>query len=264
MPLHFHKYHGAGNDFIILDGRSKLPDLTPDFVAALCERHLGIGADGLIVLENEAMADFRMRYFNADGYPGSLCGNGGRCVTKFAADQGIIQTKTNFLTSDGIHHSEVLADGRVRLGMKDVSEFKELEADYVIDTGSPHYIKYVEDLDQIDVIEQGQSIRNSEPYKSEGINVNFVSYKAKRIFIRTYERGVEAETLACGTGVTAVAIAHCLRARLEGEQSVQVHTLGGMLEVDLKKCASQMFSSVYLTGPATHVFSGTLNSGLLQ
>lgn len=258
MPIVFHKFHGAGNDFILLDNRSgQYNHLTGAQINALCHRRFGIGADGLMLLNAHTNYDFAMRYFNSDGAESTLCGNGGRCITAFAKQLGIIQQHTTFLAIDGPHEASISQNGIVRLAMHDVREVEEYETYMALNTGSPHYVCFTDDANDIDVVAEGRLIRNSPKYRDEGINVNFVSeINFNTLFVRTYERGVEDETWSCGTGVTAAAMAHTLHR--EGQQTIHVTTRGGDLSVDFEVHHKQ-FTNVFLSGPAQWVFSGETN-----
>lgn len=257
----FHKYHGAGNDFILLDDREG--KLTPHFdqptIARWCDRHFGIGADGLMLLRNHPAYDFEMIYYNSDGAPSSMCGNGGRCIVRFAADLGIQKENYHFLAVDGPHRANLLLNGWVSLEMLDVAEVSRPQNDvFVLDTGSPHYITFREDISSIDVFREGRSIRNSAPYKAEGININFVKEGEEGLHILTYERGVEDETLACGTGVTAAAIAAIARAGVaDGFFHVPVKAKGGDLAVR-GELTDNRFTNLWLEGPAERVFGGEM------
>jgi diaminopimelate epimerase len=201
MLLNFIKYQGTGNDFIILDGRVQNPPLTEEQIRFLCHRRFGIGADGLMIYLNREGYDFEMKYYNADGREGSMCGNGGRCIVKFAYSSGLHKEFYHFLAADGEHEAEIDLNGWIRLKMNDVSKVASDGAEFVLNTGSPHIVKFVNDLDEYLVTEEGKEIRYNETYKEDGINVNFVeTINDHTIFVRTYERGVEAETWSCGTG----------------------------------------------------------------
>ncbi|MFM2137800.1 MAG: hypothetical protein RJA57_107, partial [Bacteroidota bacterium] len=209
MKVPFVKYQGTGNDFIIIDDRNGLyGGLTTERIHRLCDRRFGIGADGLMLLQLLDGYDFQMRYFNADGREGSLCGNGGRCMVRYAWQLGIRKDTYRFLAADGGHEARIEEDGTVALRMGDVDGILRVHSDHIVHTGSPHYVRIVQDVMDLDVYKKGSEIRNSEPYKTEGINVNFVEQttKADGIIVRTFERGVEDETLSCGTGVTAAAL----------------------------------------------------------
>ena len=256
MRIHFSKYHGTGNDFIILDNRSgEYSSLSTSQVNFLCDRKFGIGADGLMILENAKDFDFRMRYFNADGNEGSMCGNGGRCLIQFAKDKGIVKSDYSFIASDGPHEASILFNGWIKLKMQDVIGIEDHGITKTLNTGSPHYIQYVENLDQLDVYHQGRAIRYNEEYKAEGINVNFVERLKDGIRIRTYERGVENETLSCGTGATAAALAS---ADKNGTQTTLVKVQGGELKIEFERISKNEFKNIWLMGPAQFVFTGTI------
>ncbi|RYF94537.1 MAG: diaminopimelate epimerase [Chitinophagaceae bacterium] len=256
MFLKFHKYQGTGNDFIILDNRKgEFSSLNTEQINFLCNRRFGIGADGLMLLNSKQGYDFEMKYFNADGRESSMCGNGGRCLVKFAYHLGIHKNTYLFDAIDGNHEAEIDLDGTVSLKMKDVPKIRHISGDYIIDTGSPHYIKMVSDLDKLDVFKDGRSIRNSNLFKKEGINVNFVEQVGDdEIAVRTYERGVEDETLSCGTGVTAAALA-CYHNET-GFNDVMVNTKGGKLNVEYDRLNNDSYSNIWLSGPAEKVFEG--------
>jgi len=256
MGLTFYKYQGAGNDFIIIDNRGKtFPKSNTKIIHTLCDRHFGIGADGLILLENDETSDFKMVYFNADGNESTMCGNGGRCIVSFAHRLGIIKDKASFMAIDGIHYAEIKND-IVSLQMMDVSDIKITNDHVFADTGSPHHIQLVENLSEFPVYQEGKRIRN-EHYGASGSNVNFVEQIDEKTFkVRTYERGVEDETLACGTGVTAVAIAMHKINKTE-DTSVNLQAEGGQLEVtfDIENSA---YRNIFLKGAATFVYKGTI------
>lgn len=258
MTTLFYKYHGTGNDFILIDNRSSKFSKSTEEIALLCHRRFGIGADGLILLEDDIEYDFKMVYFNADGNEGSMCGNGGRCIVKFAHDLDIIQGSTTFVATDGLHEATVKGD-IVSLKMMDVSDIQYLDNDSFINTGSPHFIREVADVQNFDVFTNGKAIRTNELWSRKGgVNVNFLSCKPNNeLFVRTYERGVEDETYSCGTGVTAAAIHAVLNNGYKTPVSIQ--TLGGNLNVnfDLDKTNLRV-ENVYLSGPAVKVFHGEL------
>ncbi|MBS7787500.1 diaminopimelate epimerase [Flavobacterium sp. CYK-55] len=258
MKIPFNKYEGTGNDFVMIDNRSLFfPKDNHELVKHLCDRRFGIGADGLILLEPHAAANFKMVYYNSDGNLSSMCGNGGRCLTAFARQLGVIDHEAAFEAVDGMHHATLNSDGLVSLEMTDIAELK-IESDYTfLNTGSPHHVLMVDDLASLDVKTQGSAIRYSDLYGQAGSNVNFVSQINDNTFrIRTYERGVEDETLSCGTGATAVAIAMHANGKTNSEQ-VHIWVEGGKLEVSFKK-TSQGYQNVKLIGPATFVFSGAI------
>jgi len=259
MKISFSKYQATGNDFIIIDNRSNnYSGLSAKQIARLCDRQFGIGADGLILFNLKEGFDFEMTYFNADGNPGSLCGNGSRCVVKFASAIGIHQYGYQFLAADGAHEAEIDRDGMIRIKMKDVSEVKEYTGYATLDTGSPHFVKFLERVQEVDVFKSGREIRNSINFKEKGINVNFAEHlNDSSIYVRTYERGVEDETLSCGTGVTAAALlaAH----NDKGFNRVLVETPGGKLSVEYNKVDDTHFENIWLCGPAELVFTGEID-----
>jgi diaminopimelate epimerase len=250
----FYKYHGTGNDFILIDNRSGVYSRTDtQSVAALCHRRFGIGADGLILLTKEEGFDFGMDYFNSDGNRSSMCGNGGRCITAFAISLGIVEARARFLAIDGAHEA-ITSDAGIKLKMGAPTGFINHDNDFVIHTGSPHYVRFIsEDIQQYPVVAEGRRIRQSESFAKEGINVNFAHVNADgSIAVRTYERGVEDETWSCGTGVTAVAVVHS-KVHSQSNSIVHLHTPGGELRVHVNS-----ESDVWLEGPATFVFQGEL------
>lgn len=258
MEFKFYKYQGAGNDFILIDNRtSNFPKNNPELYNKLCDRRFGIGADGIMLLENLADYDFKMVYFNADGNESSMCGNGGRCLVKFAEELNIIKTECRFLAVDGVHHAKI-SDENIELEMIDVEGWENVPEGISLYTGSPHYIKWVDDVYHIDVFEMGRAIRYNDTYKKEGINVNFLEYIDGVLNVRTYERGVEDETLSCGTGVTAAAMAYAIKHNLSGDITVPIQTKGGSLEVRFNR-VNNSFKHVYLIGPAKKVFEGIIN-----
>ena len=260
MNIKFYKYQGAGNDFILIDHReSTLKNIDTKLVAQLCDRRFGIGADGLMFLLGSEDYDFEMVYHNSDGNVGSMCGNGGRCIVAFAKHLGIFDTETNFLAVDGPHYAKISAEGNwVELQMIDVETIHTDGDAFVLNTGSPHYVQEVSGLESLDVYEAGYQIRNNETYKTEGINVNFVERKPSHLFVRTFERGVEDETYACGTGVTAVAMAMAKKQNQIGQVVTPVTVLGGNLEINFSY-DGQKFTEVFLCGPAEKVFEGEIN-----
>ena len=260
MQIAFLKYQGAGNDFIMIDNRTgNFSTMTTDQIAFLCNRNKGVGADGLILIEGSEKADFKMVYYNADGRESTLCGNGGRCSVAFAANLGIIETKTCFEAIDGLHHAEVLPDKLVRLEMASVSELKTQDKALVLDTGSPHYVTLRDSVQDLNTAEEGAAIRYSPAFQSEGINVNFIARtETNALEIRTYERGVENETLACGTGAVASALAADYWNLLGGENPIKLYALGGILQVAFEK-TPQGYENITLLGPAEFVFSGTID-----
>ncbi len=260
--IHFYKYHGTGNDFVIINMLRNPYSLSTEQIAFLCNRHKGVGADGLMMLLPSEDYDFRMKYYNSDGNEGSMCGNGGRCMLAFAHDMGIIKDQYRFIAIDGEHKGRILKEHTteklVELKMSDVEKAKILYNNYEINTGSPHYIDFRENIENLDVFKEGQEIRYSKNYKEAGINVNFVEQNENQLFVRTYERGVENETLACGTGVTAAALASSIRQNLV-YKNFDIKVLGGQLNVRFKTEDGIKFHSIYLTGPAVFVFEGAIN-----
>ena len=258
MKLQFYKYQGTGNDFVMIDNREQIfPKNNTKLIEHLCDRRFGIGADGLILLENDASNDFRMVYYNSDGNESSMCGNGGRCLVAFAESLGIIENETTFIATDGLHHATITDGKIVSLQMKDVETVK-ITGDHVfLDTGSPHHVQLVDDLKMTDIKTEGAKIRYSGLYGEKGSNVNFVKQKSDDIFsVRTYERGVEDETLSCGTGVTAVAIAMKALGKTQSN-TVQLNVEGGKLEVSFTPTEGK-YTNVFLKGPATFVFKGEI------
>lgn len=256
--IKFSKYQGAGNDFILIDNRNLHFDGKNEvLIKKLCDRRFGIGADGLMLLQEKENFDFEMIYFNADGREGTMCGNGGRCIVAFAKDLNLISDKTDFLAVDGIHHAN-LEDHLIDLQMIDVNQIDRDNDAYVINTGSPHYITFKNNLTELDVFNAGYLIRNNETYKTKGINVNFIEKEGNSgYFLRTFERGVEDETFACGTGATAAAMTIALHENRNGKMTIPIRVLGGQLYISFLKEGSS-FSEVYLKGPATFVFEGTI------
>jgi len=259
MKIEFYKYHGTGNDFIIIDNYNhNAPELTTKQIKHICDRHFGIGADGLMMLSKKEGYDFEMVYYNADGNASSMCGNGGRCLVKFAHHKGIHKSKYFFIATDGEHEAGIDSNGIVSLKMLDVTEVHYHLHHTVINTGSPHFVKFTENVESLDVVTMGHEIRYSKTFGKEGINVNFVqTLNDDTIYVRTYERGVEDETLSCGTGVTAAALlaAH----NQNGFNNVEVKTRGGNLSVEFDKIDDQHFKDIWLCGPAEFVFHGEIN-----
>ncbi|MCY1491031.1 Diaminopimelate epimerase [compost metagenome] len=259
MQINFYKYQGTGNDFIMIDNRQDVfSKNNTKLVESLCDRRFGIGADGLILLENDNSTDFKMVYYNSDGDQSSMCGNGGRCLVAFAKNLGIIENKATFIATDGLHHATISDDGIVSLQMKDVDDVRIEEGYVFLDTGSPHHVQLVEDLEHFEVKEKGAAIRYGELYGKAGSNVNFVSQKSADTFsLRTYERGVEDETLSCGTGATAVAIAMKALGKTESNK-INLNVEGGKLEVSFTPTEGK-YVDVFLKGPATFVFEGNIS-----
>ncbi len=264
MVLKFSKYHGTGNDFVMIDGRDQDTSFFDrGLIRRLCDRRFGIGGDGLIILGHSHPYDFKMHYFNSDGQEGSMCGNGGRCIAAFARRLGMITLDTTFEGTDGIHSATILPNGEVRLKLKDVEGIRWAEDGCLLDTGSPHFVKYVTSLEDLDVDLEGREIRNQARFGKAGVNVNFVerSEHLNRISVRTYERGVEAETHSCGTGVTAAAICSYYHFKTD-IFAYHIQTRGGNLNVTFKSHHHSRFSDIYLTGGASHVYEGSCEISL--
>lgn len=257
MKIPFYKYQGTGNDFVLVDNRASIFDGTRrGIVAQLCNRRFGIGADGFILLQNKEGYDFEMVYFNSDGNESTMCGNGGRCIVQFAYDLQIISESTRFLAIDGPHDAHV-KDGLIHLHMIDVENVNKLgDGTYFLNTGSPHYVKKVEQLESFPIFEAGKKVRYSDAFAPGGTNVNFMEMQGDILFVRTYERGVEDETFSCGTGVTAAAIA---AVKLGASNPVSIKTLGGDLRVSFDQKSENMYSNIYLIGPAKRVFEGQID-----
>jgi len=258
MQLEFYKYQGTGNDFVMIDNRSEFfPKENVQLIAHLCDRRFGIGGDGLILLENDSETDFKMVYYNSDGNQSSMCGNGGRCLVAFAKKLNVISDSCTFIATDGLHHASVANDGIVSLQMIDVSKVKIAE-DYVfLNTGSPHHVQLVDDLENYNIKENGAAIRYGSLYGAAGSNINFVKKINEDTFaLRTYERGVEDETLSCGTGATAAAIAMNATGKTNST-SIHLNVEGGKLEVSFDK-KDEKFTNVFLKGPAEFVFRGVI------
>lgn len=256
MKLPFQKYQATGNDFVIMDNRKSGLSFSKEQIEQICHRKFGVGADGLMLIEPHPNLNFTLQYYNSDGSQ-SLCGNGSRAAVHFAAQLGLVNGKTTFQAYDGPHDAELLSTGIIRLRMSDVSAVKVLESgDYFINTGSPHCIRFVTGIHEYPVFEEGRKIRYSEPFKPGGTNVNFVELLPDNtIYVRTYERGVEDETLSCGTGVTAAALV----AVTKGYKSpVRIKTLGGDLSVEFNSGQPGTFQEIFLVGPAKMVFEGEL------
>lgn len=254
--LHFSKYQGTGNDFIIINNLKNELSLSRDQVQMLCDRKFGIGADGLMLLQTKEGYDFEMKYYNSDGNESTMCGNGGRCMIQFAHKQGIEKETYLFYAIDGGHEAKILQNGWVELKMKDVNEIKQMKNGCFLNTGSPHFVQNTEKLATLDVYKIGKIIRNSVEFIKEGVNVNFVEQKNDGLFVRTYERGVEDETLSCGTGVTAAAIVFAKKE--QGPQLAKITTSGGELMVKFKRLDDNRFTDIWLCGPATFVFEGKI------
>lgn len=257
MKIKFQKYQGTGNDFIIIDNTNlSFPSENNSLIKKLCDRKYGIGCDGLILINPSKSSDFLMNYYNSDGNLGSMCGNGARCSVKFAQNLNIINNKTVFTAYDGLHDA-LIFDNLITLSMKPVRDIKSFGNDLFLDTGSPHYVKIVSDIEKINVLKEGRIVRNNSVFKKEGVNVNFVQIISDSKFnVRTYERGVENETLSCGTGVTAVALA-MFELNKTPLNKVKILTKGGNLEVEFNK-TSKVYNNIKLTGIVNMVYSGEI------
>jgi diaminopimelate epimerase len=269
VKIHFYKYQATGNDFVIIDNRSGQYSFSESQVRQICHRKFGIGADGLMLIEKHPTLDFNLVYYNSDGSQ-SLCGNGSRAAVSMAAKLGMVNGKAKFNAYDGTHEADLAPNGIVRLKMHNVENVQQHSQDFFINTGSPHFIRFIDTIENYPVYDEGKTIRYSDSYKPGGTNVNFVELKPENsIFVRTYERGVENETLSCGTGVTAAALA----ASFKGYASpVKIKTMGGNLSVEFKSGHSGhnsgisdrqngqrgTFTDIFLVGPAKLVFEGDL------
>lgn len=257
MNTEFYKYQGTGNDFVMIDNRQDTFDKNnTKLIEQICDRRFGVGADGLILLENQSDVDFKMVYYNSDGNESSMCGNGGRCITAFANFLGIIKDSATFEAIDGIHHSIIEKDV-VKLQMQDVPTVEKHESHMFLNTGSPHHVQMESNLEFLDVKAEGSRIRYGAPYFKDGSNVNFVKKLSEdKFLVRSYERGVEDETLSCGTGVTAVALAMNFINETK-KSSVSLQTRGGKLIVEFERNGIG-YNNIWLIGPATQVFKGIL------
>lgn len=256
MKIHFYKYQATGNDFVLIDNRQANLELTKGQIESICHRRFGVGADGVILLSQDEKAHFRMTYFNPDGSQ-SLCGNGCRSAVDLASRLKLINGTAHFSAFDGLHQATLLKDGQVRLQMNNVKGVQRFGDDFFIHTGSPHYIRVVPDISVIDVVKAGRELRHKPDFAPGGTNVNFMSLMPDNtISVRTYERGVEDETLSCGTGVTAAALAASVLGYLP---PVRIKVAGGTLEVDFKSNGPDTFTDIFLTGPAKMVYEGDLD-----
>jgi diaminopimelate epimerase len=256
MVIVFNKYQGTGNDFIIIDNRKgNFNPHNSNLIKKLCDRRFGIGADGLILISENPHLDFEMKYFNSDGNEGSMCGNGGRCAADFAIRTGIAGSQLTFKAADGVHKA-VSEENGIMLQMNDVIKYQLINGNYFINTGSPHYIIFKNDIESIDVNTEGKKLRWADEFAPGGTNVNFVENEENGIYVRTFERGVEEETLSCGTGVTASAIASVLSGHFD-TKTLNVKTRGGNLSVSFN-ISGKSISDIWLSGPATFVFEGMI------
>ncbi len=258
MNIHFYKFHGNGNDFIIIDNRTNTITLNTLQIKTLCKRRFGLGADGLMILANSEKYDFEMRYYNSDGNLGSMCGNGGRCIAAFANMIGLVGNNMKFTAFDGVHEAVIKAvnipfvEWDVKLQLANVSDVNRNKNSFFLDTGSPHYVEFVDNVSDINVNVDGKKIRNSNQFKPNGTNVNFVELSNDKIFVRTFERGVEQETFSCGTGVTASAIATYLH---YDKKPTKIHTKGGDFKISFNH-ENNEFTNVWIQGAARFVFEG--------
>jgi diaminopimelate epimerase len=259
MKIHFEKYQGTGNDFVMLDNlNGQYDDLTVSEIQLICDRRFGVGADGLIKINKHSSFDFEVDYYNSDGSK-SFCGNGARCAVAFAESIGVIKSKARFLAIDGVHqatkHNETIA-----LDMMPVGVVNQENESFILDTGSPHFVRFVKSLKEVNILDYGREIRYSEKFKSEGINVNIIEQISENsIKIRTYERGVEDETLSCGTGATACALVVGLKDAILGKRLINVDVLGGKLSVSYENLGNGNFSNIQLIGPGKFVFKGEID-----
>lgn len=261
MHFNFSKYQGTGNDFVIINNiNQQFPKQNISIIKQLCDRKFGIGADGLMLLEQTEGYDFKMVYFNADGNESTMCGNGGRCISAFAHTQGISKNKGVFMAIDGEHYYEIEQD-TVRLNMIDVAEIKhDIEngnENFILFTGSPHYVSFKQNIAALDILPSAHAIRYNTVFAKEGINVNFVETQMGKIKMRTYERGVEDETLSCGTGTVAVALCFAHQNNLE-KGKIEIETPGGNLAVSFQ-LKNNVYSDIWLEGPAKLVFTGSID-----
>ena len=259
MKIPFSKYHGTGNDFIIIDNRKLLWKPEKEEITHLCDRHFGIGADGLMLLSEQPGFDFYMTYYNSDGRESTMCGNGGRCMIIFAQSLGLTGSEPRFLAVDGEHLGKVIRDENarlIRLKMKDVVVDEITDDYFFIHTGSPHYVTFAEGVEHLDVITEGKKIRYNTRFANEGTNVDFVEIRKDHLFVRSYERGVEDETLSCGTGVTASALAYAIKYPSKNT-SAEILTKGGNLKVYYKQSGNS-FTDIWLEGPVEFVFEGEI------
>ena len=256
MTVEFYKYHGTGNDFVLIDNRSLFFDKNnTELISKICSRHFGVGADGLILLENDNLYDFKMIYFNSDGKQTSMCGNGGRCIISFAKKLNIIDDKANFMAIDGIHEG-IINNNLIKIKMNTVSEIQNINTGFLLDTGSPHFVKFCDSIDNINVFEFGRELRNNKEISEDGVNINFTEViDNSSIKVRTYERGVENETLSCGTGVIASALS-AYKKGLVDTNRIKINTLGGELFVSFE--FDNIYKNIWLEGPAIEVYKGQI------
>lgn len=269
MKILFNKYEGAGNDFIIVKNSPQLIDHSDNqLIKNLCDRRFGIGADGLMLIEEYDRSDFRMYYYNSDGSTGKMCGNGARCAAHFAMRHMTGFRELFFLAGDGLHSARPDGPERIEISIRDVTEIREAPDGILVNTGVPHLVVFTEDCGDTDVVTAGRKLRRSRAYAPAGVNVNFATVVDKRLHVRTYERGVEDETLACGTGITASAIAAASTGKIVTSSlatdsgkiitcATEIITRGGILSVRFTLTDTGA-TDIFLTGPATFVFSGEI------
>ena len=268
MKIQFYKYQGTGNDFVMIDNRDRCIDnYDSEFISNLCDRKYGIGSDGLILIENNNDLDFTMKYFNSDGSELGMCGNGARCVTQFAKKLGIINNSAIFQASDGAHHAEIINNNYVRVKMNDIdmSNYDLIDKNFdniYLHNGSPHLIINSNDIDKIDVFNEGRKIRYGDKYKDEGVNINFVDFTSNSSLckVRTYERGVEGETLSCGTGAVAVAVV-LNYSKITNKEEITISMKGGNLKVSFNRLGDN-FSNIWLYGDVAEIYKGEINGDI--
>ena len=258
--INFEKFHGAGNDFIIISDMDKSVRLEKAEIGLICHRRLGIGADGLIIVRPASEADYQMHYYNSDGKESTMCGNGGRCVVAFTYMNEIAGITQSFIGPDGLHEAKIIKtegnNSRITLQLTDVNSIAHGEGYYILDTGSPHYVSFSHGIENTDVKTLGRKIRFSQQFAPEGLNVNFAEEISGKLYVRTYERGVEDETLSCGTGVTASAIAFAEKKNIS-QGAISIMTKGGEIQVSFNK-ENKKYSNIWLTGPTKKVFDGII------
>lgn len=256
MKLKFEKYQGAGNDFIIIDNTDKSIALSPKLIQNLCDRHFGVGADGIIELGSSIDNDFSMLFYNSDGYRANMCGNGGRCIAKYAYDHKIAGKSMSFVAEDGLHKAEIIDNETVKLKMINASGIKKFDDGIWINTGVPHFVRIVDDVDSVDIDIEGRKLADDNRFAPERTNVNFAECKNGKFRIRTYERGVEGETLACGTGTVATAL--CINMEKSIPSPITLNTKASLLKVYFEQCNGG-YQNIWLEGPAQKVFDGEIN-----
>jgi len=265
LKIDFVKYHGAGNDFVIIDclrEEYKALHLSLSQIKKICDRHFGVGADGLMLLKEDADTDFLMDYYNSDGRRSSMCGNGARCIVDYAQKCGYAEEKVVFIAPDGLHEASKEGD-LINLKMGDVKSVELTEKNhYFLDTGSPHYVVFEEDIEHLDLIKEAHQIRYNNRFAKDGTNVNMVELDGSKLKLRTYERGVENETLACGTGVVASVLALAEKSKIQTKGTQEVSARGGELSVSYER-GSEGYHNIWLKGPTKEVFTGSLDLDLL-